>query len=473
MLAGLFCIGSAGAVHAQAIFTVTNVDDSGAGSLRQAIADANGTTAADIIEFAPALAGQTIVLTSGVLEVTSRISVNGLGADRLSVSGNDRSLVFQVHQTGDLTIRGLTITGGNNAYGGGIDNAGTLTVSESAVIGNTAFYGGGLFVSPVARATVIGNSTFGGNTAQEYGGGIYVGNNYQTPPVSIVNSTISSNSAGLEGGGIFGEGDVSLVNVTITGNEAATYGGGLAAYAGALIGNTIVAGNLSSEAPDVFLAGLLSSGHNLVGADDWTPNWLLSDQLGTTAAPIDARLGALQDNGGSTLTHALLPGSPAIDSGSNALAIDALGSPLLTDQRGAGAPRVANVTVDIGAFEVQPASPAFDFTGFFAPVDNLPVLNIGKAGSAVPLKFSLNGDRGLAIFAAGYPAASPVMCDANELGSTLDETVAAGTSGLTYDVASDRYQYVWKTNKAWKGSCRMLVVRFVDGSEHYAKFSFK
>ena len=117
--------------------------------------------------------------------------------------------------------------------------------------------------------------------------------------------------------------------------------------------------------------------------------------------------------------------------------------------------------------------PGYNFSGFFQPVDNLPTLNLATAGSAIPVKFSLGGDHGLAIFAAGYPASSPIACDASEPGSEITETVTAGGSSLSYDASMDQYSYIWKTNKAWKGTCRMLVVGFSDGTQHFAKFRFK
>lgn len=119
------------------------------------------------------------------------------------------------------------------------------------------------------------------------------------------------------------------------------------------------------------------------------------------------------------------------------------------------------------------ANATYPFTGFFSPVDNLPVLNGMKAGAAVPLKFSLGGDRGLDIFVAGYPKSSPIACSSSALVDGVEETVAAGGSSLTYDAATDRYQYVWKTLKAWAGTCRQLVLRFDDGSTQRANFSLK
>ena len=115
----------------------------------------------------------------------------------------------------------------------------------------------------------------------------------------------------------------------------------------------------------------------------------------------------------------------------------------------------------------------YGFSGFLQPVENLPALNIANAGSAIPVKFSLGGNQGLAIFAAGYPASSPIPCDESEPGTVIEETVTAGSSSLSYNATTGQYNYVWKTDRPWRGTCRMLVVRFNDGAEHRAKFRFK
>lgn len=114
----------------------------------------------------------------------------------------------------------------------------------------------------------------------------------------------------------------------------------------------------------------------------------------------------------------------------------------------------------------------YNFKGFFPPVDNLPVLNQVKAGQAVPVKFSLSGDQGLNILAAGYPVSQGIACSA---GSTddIEQTVTAGSSSLSYDPSTDQYTYVWKSNKAWAGTCRQLIVKLNDGTEHRASFRFK
>ena len=115
----------------------------------------------------------------------------------------------------------------------------------------------------------------------------------------------------------------------------------------------------------------------------------------------------------------------------------------------------------------------YNFSGFFQPIDPFPALNIATGGSAIPVKFSLSGDKGLNILAAGYPASSPIPCDENEPGSIIEETVPTGETVLSYDPVSDQYKYVWKTSKDWRRTCRLLIVKLADGSEYYAKFSFR
>jgi hypothetical protein len=125
-----------------------------------------------------------------------------------------------------------------------------------------------------------------------------------------------------------------------------------------------------------------------------------------------------------------------------------------------------------------PGVRAYDFTGFFQPVDNPGpgpeyVYNTVKAGSAIPVKFSLAGDQGLEIFAAGYPASQRVVDVSGANTDAIEQTVTAGNSSLSYDQATDQYTYVWKTEKAWAGQSRELIVKLADGSEHTALFKFK
>jgi hypothetical protein len=115
----------------------------------------------------------------------------------------------------------------------------------------------------------------------------------------------------------------------------------------------------------------------------------------------------------------------------------------------------------------------YSFTGFFSPIDNLPVLNTTKAGSSLPIKFSLQGNQGLDIVATGYPVSQQVACAGGALEDQVEQVASPGASGLQYDAQSDVYTYVWKSEKSWVGKCRQLVVKLKDGSEHTAMFKFK
>ena len=115
----------------------------------------------------------------------------------------------------------------------------------------------------------------------------------------------------------------------------------------------------------------------------------------------------------------------------------------------------------------------YNFTGFFSPIDNPPTVNEMKAGQAAPVKFSLGGNQGLNIFAAGSPLSVQVTCDTNMPISAVEEVLTAGSSSLTYDAASDQYKYIWKTESSWKNTCRQLTVTLRDGTVHVAVFKFK
>jgi sugar lactone lactonase YvrE len=115
----------------------------------------------------------------------------------------------------------------------------------------------------------------------------------------------------------------------------------------------------------------------------------------------------------------------------------------------------------------------YNFTGFFPPINNLPVVNTVNAGRAIPVKFSLSGYKGLNIFAPNSPASGPIVCNSSDPAVVLQDTETAGGSSLSYDAGSDQYVYVWKTSASWAGTCRQLVVQLNDGSIHRANFKFK
>jgi hypothetical protein len=134
----------------------------------------------------------------------------------------------------------------------------------------------------------------------------------------------------------------------------------------------------------------------------------------------------------------------------------------------------ANGGVETSAIQTFTIYATYAFTGFFEPVDNLPTVNRVNSGSAVPMKFSLAGNQGLDIFAAGFPASVKVNCDTGSAIDDIEITETAGSSSLTYDSGAGQYKYVWKTEKSWSNTCRQLLVRFKDGTaDKVAVFKFK
>jgi Ca2+-binding RTX toxin-like protein len=368
-------------------FIVSNLENSGAGSFRQAIESANTQPGKDEIVFDNSLRGGEITLTSGQLNITDSLQITGLGADSLTISGNNTNRVFSINDGSDdliqVEITDLTIAEGFRSFrgtgdGAGIDNFENLTLSNSIIADNFAQEGGAGISN---RGTIdlidsaVINNVVGGGIVALGGGGIY-----NDGTATIINSTIASNEGNELGGGIANRSNLEIFNSTITGNAIATNvsnrsgagiynssnsglpNGSAEQRAIATITSSIVAGNNNND-----LGGGLSSqsnfnsgGNNLIGnADgaDGFSNGVNGDIVGTAANPIDPLLGTLQNNGGTTPTIALLTGSPAIDAGSNPLSLN-------TDQRGAGFPRTEDgngdgvAVTDIGAFEADSASNA-------------------------------------------------------------------------------------------------------------------
>jgi hypothetical protein len=326
----LLCMG---AIPADAnIITVTNTNDSGPGSLRQALAIANDGDTID----ATGISG-AIPLTSGVLLVDKSVTINGAGADMLAVDGNTISRVFQIAAGTTVTISDFTIRNGHaGTTGGGVDNESnaTVTIINCVLSGNAAGLGSGVFNGGMLT---IANSTVSGNTASS-GAGAY---NDGSGTLMVTNSTVSGNTATLAGGGIFNIGTVAIANSTLSDN---------AADLGAIhnedtldVGNTIL--NTGVAGGKIFdnSGSIISHGYNLCSDDGGGFLTGPGDQINT-----DPVLGQLQDNGGPTFTHELLPGSPAIDTGDPNFT-----PPPFSDQRGAGFDRVVNGRIDIGSFEVQ------------------------------------------------------------------------------------------------------------------------
>lgn len=226
-----------GAANA-ATFTVTNLNDSGAGSLRQAVLDANGAAGPDIVTFG-AVSG-TITLTTGQIVISDSVDIQGPGAATLTVSGNNAGRIFYLYSGAgliDVTISGLTLTGGGAVtFGAGIIDFGeNLTLEDMVITGNVATAGGGAVaatdISGDGMEFTVRNSTLSGNDSGRDGGAIYF---YTTGgPMLIENSVISGNDAVDDGGGIYLydiTGDLTVTGSTISGNTAGGFGGGIYFY---------------------------------------------------------------------------------------------------------------------------------------------------------------------------------------------------------------------------------------------------
>jgi hypothetical protein len=254
--------------------TVSNTDDSGAGSLRAAIAQADADGGGDTIVFSSLFdTPQTITLTGGQLELTGTeagTTVTGPGVNLLSVSGDNASRVFGVDANVTASMSGLTITGGNSAGsgGGGMANYGTATLANCTVSGNSTsapyLFGGGLWNTGTATLT---DCTVSGNSAENGSGGGLENLNGVAPAtaaMTLINCTVSGNTA-QQGGGVDNlQGTVTLTNCTVNGNSGSTYGvGGLNNNGGtAAMTNTIVAGNSNGD-----ISGSYSGSNNLIGGN--------------------------------------------------------------------------------------------------------------------------------------------------------------------------------------------------------------
>lgn len=288
---------------------VTTTTDAGAGSLRDAIDNAaDGST----IQFDPSLAGQTITLTSGPLDIQVSLTIEGPNPGGITVSGNGASRIFDDFvPSSAVTLRNLTVadglaTGsGDQGRGGGIFTYGALTLDHALIAGNTA---------------------------SASGGGILI-----EGTLTVTNSTIAGNSA-INGGGFYAvDTDVTLTNATIANNTASDFGGGyyLEGQEVPELRNTIVANNSAHELTRNCASALpVLEGVSLADDESCGP---ASDGL----IVADPDLGDLADNGGPTQTMALLRDSPALDAGTDCTVSD--------DQRYVARPQ--GVTCDIGAFE--------------------------------------------------------------------------------------------------------------------------
>jgi CSLREA domain-containing protein len=349
-------------VSAASIVVNSNADifsDDGQCTLREAIYNANngiqlyssagecaaGSHGADTITFAN---NYIITLNSEYkqLDISSELIITGTGSAYTIIQASECNPVtlepsgctpatygvLEVKASGNLTLEGVTVRHGNRYSGGGIENWGTLLVNESIISGNFGEAGGGGIVNQNKKNVTIFNSTLSGNKGY-LGGAIWNWGNFH-----ISNSTLSENQAISDGGAIWNVYSMSISNSTLYGNIATGIGGGIFNQSGGggslKYINTIIAYSTNGDCVNNATIHADST-HNLVSDG--------SCYLATNLSG-DPKLSPLADNGGPTLTHALLPGSPAIDAGFDIHCQD-------FDQR--GVPRPQGAGCDIGAYELE------------------------------------------------------------------------------------------------------------------------
>jgi hypothetical protein len=326
----------------------------GSTSVRKPVDDASGTATCT----ACMTIANSVVTRSGIWGVlnfaygAADVTVLNSGLTGNSIVGIETSGYMA---NAEITVKNSTLSS-SSFYGGIYSGFSTVSIANSTISGNSAkidgggIYGAGGTIS-IENSTISGNSAPGGFT----GGGIYSNG---VDDLSIVNSTISGNSAGT-GGGIYNvNSSLHVANSTIASNSAGSGGGIYNDQGQFAISNTILNAGASGE--NIFNSGgtVTSQGYNLSSDDGGGYLTGPADQINT-----DPILGPLQDNGGPTFTHALLPGSPAIDKGNSG------GVPI--DQRHfyrpIDIPGIPNATggdgSDIGAFEFGSSAIRGDFNG--------------------------------------------------------------------------------------------------------------
>ena len=334
---------------------------SGNFTLREAISVANLLAGEETITFdtdGVFATPQRIEMSGTELEISESLTIDGTGADSLTIDANGASRVVNITASdGEIALQGLTLTGGNVVGFGSVNRggairieAGALTVANSVITGNDAqSYGGGIYAQSTASLTVI-RSTVSGNNGS-WGGGILA-----YGQTTIESSTISGNSSMSGGGGMY-VANTHIINSTISNNVAGSGGGGIDVDGGVSVTmeNSIVAGNSDSSGfadLRVRYGSTVAASYSLIGDASSAVITGSGNIIGdsTAGGTIDAMLAPLGDYGGPFLTHALLPGSPALNAADPAIIFDDTSY----DQRGSMFFRVQEGRMDMGAHEDLP-----------------------------------------------------------------------------------------------------------------------
>lgn len=307
-----------------ATFSVNNTLDSGLGSLRQAILNANATPGADIINFNGLIGPSTIFLTSGQLRITDSLTIESQGNITINAGGTSR--VFEINDRNlpdflkiNVLINGLIITGGrvNGGSGGGIFTTANLNLTNSKILGNKAGFDGGGIATVTGNLSII-NSTIANNVSDGGGGGIAV--SYPSN-LFISNSIISGNTARSKGGGIVGGSIARVNNTTIVvkdstiSNNVASEGGGISSNTSNLsLENSRISGNIANGSLPVLTGeggGILADGNSNVSIINSTISDNIAEDNGGGIADGRDATGAVNGNGLINLINSTISGNTA------------------------------------------------------------------------------------------------------------------------------------------------------------------
>jgi hypothetical protein len=425
--------------------TLTATDGTGGSGVKEIVYSATGgQVIAEIV-----VSGSTVTFTISA-EGTTTISY--FARDNAGNAETPQTLTVMLDKTAPvLTVPSNIVVEATGPSGAAVTFSATATDATSG--------------SPVVTCAPTSGSTFAlgqttvSCTAQDVAGktgpaGAFTVTVQDTvKPVLTLPSTIVAEATGPSGAA-----------VTYTATATDTVDGPIAPVCAPPSGATFALGSLTVACSATDVAGNKAEGGFVVTVRDTTPPALTVPS--NISVPAAGPSGAAVTFSATATDLVSDPVTPTCTPASGST------FPVGTTTVACSAQDAAGNTSAPKTFTVTVTSAGYTWTGFFQPVDNVPTLNRAKAGSGIPVKFSLGGNFGLNVLEAGYPKVVQVGCTTGTPISDIESTVTAGQSSLQYDVSANQYVYVWKTSQAWSGTCQRLDVKLTDGTTHSVLFNF-